>query len=980
MPQLHRLLCLALLATGCLANTNSTKTKESPIVGRPGWCISTYENRDEMVSSCGNIVDMTLEGRNILEASVPITAEANAQAGRTDHEKRQMSLQAYIRDFANGLPTPNCTFFKMSTTDKTECCDGYSGNNCQNIVCFVSAGGCQNGGTCVLPNVCQCAPNYMGVNCDEDINAIKTTPGQQYCYSDDTCATKKPAFGSNRVTFNVCCAGGSGSFGYQKGCMSCKAGVITKNSTVVDLVPFDTCVSFGPNSYRTMDGKTFEYQGRCSYLLAGSVNPTMKWWVQMSMVNCDKFDTCKKLVTMRFDDVNQYVAMGFNVQVYKLSSGTLVKIDDVNFAEDSDPHEWSGVKVERKGSDMYMTVRSISVKVKWDNGSSVYVTLDRALHKNQGLKGLCGDYNGNPDDDFGDTSNPAAFGNQWKSDNCPDTPNSSSHCDTPEMQAAAESDCSPINTMFFQCHRLIAPGDIFSRCVGDMCMLAKSSDSSPAAKAKVLCTHLSAYSYQCALEGVCIGWRSSTLCPQSCPSLKLWSECASVCPTTCANYDQLMSSDCEATTVPRCRCQPGYVHYNDTCVKPNECPCTYGGVEYMPGSSLVVDCSTCTCANGRWQCTYSANCPKVCSVTGSHIVTFDGAREDFNPMDCAYSLLEPQPGVDDSRAQIQVKMQPSPEFLLAVTADGQYANLPKMITVTYRGVTVQLKSVSIVIGAQAQVLVNGDDVTNALPYENPQAQIQVRQLTSFYVMVQIGNYLSVYFDGYRTVELKASKPLNQKMRGLCGNFDGKTENDFHPKGSDMLGTPVAVAQSYIIGSCAHPPSSLPTGSAGDSLTGVVDGCTQALQNSDSFKACRDSKKVDILGYFYRFCQKERASGAIPNSGELYCTAAMAAARACKSAGYQIDFSTDSALSKCYPACTTGGGYFTLCARTCRSACEDLGTTTICESGCYPGCDCRFDTQYRDAYGTCVQQPLCTCQDRINGDGKIYRAGDRKSVV
>ncbi|PAA75517.1 hypothetical protein BOX15_Mlig011629g1 [Macrostomum lignano] len=973
------LLLLALLVLQQLGSASSTaadvKLKETPITGRSGWCIVTLQRREEKNSSCGNMVEMTMEGLTIDKSSVPILTDA-ALANRTTHEKRQLSLQTYIRDFAYSKATPNCTFYKLTNIEKTQCCVGYDGSNCQTVVCFVDRGGCLNGGKCVKPNVCQCATNYLGTNCDEDLNAIKNNPNEQYCYSDDACLTKKTGFGSSRVAFGRCCSDGTGSFGYQKGCMSCKTSTVAKNNTGVEVVPFDTCVSYGPNSYRTFDGLTFEYQGRCTYLLAGSTNPTMKWWCTITLLNCDKFETCRKQITMRFDDINQYVALGYNVQVFKLSgtTGATTLTANVTLEENSEPNEWNGVKVERKGVNVYLTVRSIGVKLKWDNENSVFVTVDRSLHKNRGLKGLCGDYDGDATNDFGSAPNPAAFGNQWKSESCQDIANVPIHCESPEDQAAAEGDCRPINNVFFQCHSKISPTQVVKRCVQDMCILKKKGETSDSAKSSVLCSHLSAYSYQCSLEGICIDWRGSTMCPQSCPALMTWSECASACPTTCANYDQLKSATCESSMVPRCKCGSGYVHYKSTCIRPNECPCTYNSVEYMPGSNLVVDCSTCNCANGRWQCTYNPNCPKMCSITGSHIVTFDGAKMDFNPMGCAYTLLEPVSGANDSRLQVQVTMEPSPEYLLAVTADSQFVNLPKMITVKYRGVTIQLKSVTLAAGTRPSVIIDGVDFTNSLPYENVRSQILVRQLTSFYAMVKIGNHLSVYFDGYRTVELKGAKLLSQKIEGLCGNFDSKTENDLHTKGSDMIAPPVQVAQSYVSGSCSKTAAELPSpGSTSQSLSGV-DDCTQVLLNSDSFKACRDSKKVDILGYYYRFCQKEKACGGIPNIGELYCTAAMSAARACKTAGFQIDFSTDSRLSKCAPSCMSGGGSFTICARTCRSSCSDLSSTSICELGCFPGCDCQYDNQYRDAYGTCVRQSECTCLDRYNRNGKIYRSG------
>uniref|UniRef100_A0A1I8GJ02 VWFD domain-containing protein n=1 Tax=Macrostomum lignano TaxID=282301 RepID=A0A1I8GJ02_9PLAT len=543
----------------------------------------------------------------------------------------------------------------------------------------------------------------------------------------------------------------------------------------------------------------------------------------------------------------------------------------------------------------------------------------------------------------------------------------------PRTGGQREATLRQINNVFFpSAIARSGPPRWSSRCVQDMCILKEERrDQRPQPSQRWLCSHLSAYSYQCSSGGYLHRLARAAPCAlRAARALMTWSECASALPD---HLRQLRSAEiCHlreqhgAQVQMRLRLRPLQKY---TCIRPNECPCTYNSVEYMPGSNLVVNC-----ANGRWQCTYNPNCPKMCSITGSHIVTFDGAKMDFNPMGCAYTLLEPVSGANDSRLQVQVTMEPSPEYLLAVTADSQFVNLPKMITVKYRGVTIQLKSVTLAAGTRPSVIIDGVDFTNSLPYENVRSQILVRQLTSFYAMVKIGNHLSVYFDGYTELPHASESITNFQIEGLCGNFDSKTENDLHTKGSDMIAPPVQVAQSYVSGSCSKTAAELPSpGSTSQSLSGV-DDCTQVLLNSDSFKACRDSKKVDILGYYYRFCQKEKACGGIPNIGELYCTAAMSAARACKTAGFQIDFSTDSRLSKCAPSCMSGGGSFTICARTCRSSCSDLSSTSICELGCFPGCDCQYDNQYRDAYGTCVRQSECTCLDRYNRNGKIYRSG------
>lgn len=56
---------------------------------------------------------------------------------------------------------------------------------------------------------------------------------------------------------------------------------------------FSTCLNFGNNYWRTFDGVEYEYNGLCKYVLAKS--PTHMWHVNVKMVDCELFSTCRKV-------------------------------------------------------------------------------------------------------------------------------------------------------------------------------------------------------------------------------------------------------------------------------------------------------------------------------------------------------------------------------------------------------------------------------------------------------------------------------------------------------------------------------------------------------------------------------------------------------------------------------------------------------------------------------------------------------------
>ena len=57
-----------------------------------------------------------------------------------------------------------------------------------------------------------------------------------------------------------------------------------------------------------------------------------------------------------------------------------------------------------------------NLRLKWDSASLVEVTLEKAYH-NQNCKGLCGDADGNSNNDGMDLGNAASFGNYFKGEN-----------------------------------------------------------------------------------------------------------------------------------------------------------------------------------------------------------------------------------------------------------------------------------------------------------------------------------------------------------------------------------------------------------------------------------------------------------------------------------------------------------------------------------------------------------------------------------
>jgi len=78
------------------------------------------------------------------------------------------------------------------------------------------------------------------------------------------------------------------------------SGVITQENSL----NFRTCLNFGTNYYRTFDGLQFSFGGRCTYTMAMSEH----WNVQMQVINCNLFDTCRKVCYIFLDILSDHLS------------------------------------------------------------------------------------------------------------------------------------------------------------------------------------------------------------------------------------------------------------------------------------------------------------------------------------------------------------------------------------------------------------------------------------------------------------------------------------------------------------------------------------------------------------------------------------------------------------------------------------------------------------------------------------------------
>ncbi|CAK9818181.1 SSPO [Anthophora quadrimaculata] len=451
--------------------------------------------------------------------------------------------------------------------------------------------------------VTDCAPTQP-ITCH---NMHKQVQKPSVCKSGCIC---KPGYvldepGGNCIKEESCpCHHGGQSYGegsvIQNECNTCSCSNGTWKCT--DRICAGVCSAWGDSHYKTFDGKMYDFQGMCDYVLVkGSLSLEDSFDVSIQNVPCGTTGVaCSKSITI-------IIGGGQNLESIVLTRGKELPAGD-----------FKRIATRTAGVFTFIDVPDMGLSVQWDKGTRVYIRLEPKWkgHTN----GLCGDYNDNSEDDFktpsGGISEVSAnlFGNSWKKNEfCPEPREIRNPCEQhPERNLWAVEKCGILKSPVFQpCHSEVEVESYLHNCIFDTCGCDTGGDC------ECLCTALAAYAQECNAKGVPIRWRSQELCPIQCDkTCSSYSPCVITCPReTCDNLmilkdkSHLCSQD---TCVEGCSiksCPQNQVYSNDSyteCVPKETCksPCAeIDGVIYYEGDNVKSDnCQTCFCSRGKVLC------------------------------------------------------------------------------------------------------------------------------------------------------------------------------------------------------------------------------------------------------------------------------------------------------------------------------------------------------------------------------------------
>ncbi|XP_054860582.1 alpha-tectorin-like [Amphiprion ocellaris] len=631
-----------------------------------------------------------------------------------------------------------CPSLSFPFTCVTRCQDG----------CQCDDGFVLNGNQCVPPTSCGC---YHNGRYREGGEQFLDGECQHLC----TC---------NSTTGVVHCV--NNACGPQQSCR------VVAGELGCHAIPRGTCSASGDPHYLTFDHKAYDFQGTCRYVLATLCNATHGHHQFSVEAKNEPWNGLPVSITAEVF-VNVW---GYQVHMSRHRRGVV----EVNGITSNLPVLLNGSRVSIYASGSRTFVSSdFGLSVSYDGWSTVVVSLPSSYSGQ--MCGLCGNFNGNPNDEFqspnGTTvTTPHAFGASWKvpgNYTCNDGCGSSCPRCTNEQPARAQ--CEVIKAAdgpFSFCHEQVDPAPYFTDCVFDVCVSGNRNQD-------LLCRAIQSYVSACQSADVPIfPWRQNTTCRLDCAANSHYELCGTDCGDTCANS---INATCEQGCSEGCFCDEGFVRSGLRCVPVQSCGCQHNGFYYDAGESFWTDgcsqrcecrapndlrCSPasctptqqCTIRNGQLGC-YDAL--STCTVWGDpHYITFDGVVSHFQGT-CSYIITE---SVGHRTGETQ--------FHVTATNNHRGNNRVSFVSVVDVYIVYQTENVHVRLGPNRRVKVNG--TATSLPTTvGTLAQVE-RQ--GNYIVLNSSD-LIVQFDGRSTLLVRIGPQRRNRVIGMCGNSNGNSADD-----------------------------------------------------------------------------------------------------------------------------------------------------------------------------------------------------------
>ncbi|XP_074441910.1 otogelin [Larus michahellis] len=685
------------------------------------------------------------------------------------------------------------------------------------------------------------------------------------------------------------------------------------------------CRTWGQYNFETFDGLYYYFPGKSTYVLVRHTElDEQSFSIQVNNdPECHSSPySCKRSVSLFFSGDEQI----------KMSSEVTYKEFGVQL-----PYIIGNLHIQKLAG--YFLVRhQYAFTLAWDGTSAVYIKMaPEYLGKTHGL---CGNNNAILQDDletsYGKlTDDVTEFVESWQENPPQGTPNwDKSLLSEPPCLTQSHESLQRVYTLcnillhppFEQCHEYVSPLPFMASCTNDLCMSAVDNAT--------WCQALTEYARACAQAGKPLhGWRLHfQQCVIMCAEPLTYNECINCCPVSCHQQSQCIDS--KLPCIDGCYCPDGLIYENELCVKPMDCPCDYHGSFFETGSVVYEDCNNCTCIGGKWICT-NLTCPAECSVSGDiHFMTFDGRKYTFQAT-CQYILAKSR-----TSGMFTISLQNAP------CGQNQDGSCIQSITLILK----QDPKRQVTLTHSGDVLVYDQYKIN-LPYADE--LFEIRKLSSVFLQVKTRIGLQLLYDreGLR-LYLQVDERWKDDTAGLCGTFNGNTEDDFLSPVGVTESTPELFGNTWKTSSACvlvHDSSQMdPCDIHLQAASYAAEACS--VLTKELFAPCYPY--LSPVPYFEQ-CRRDTCK-----CGQTcFCSALAHYAHHCRRFGVIIDFR--GGVPDCALSCEDTKEYST-CVSTCGRTCQALSVPETCSSDCVEGCACPSGMYLNSKTEQCVQRNECPC--------------------
>uniref|UniRef100_A0A3B3XU29 VWFD domain-containing protein n=1 Tax=Poecilia mexicana TaxID=48701 RepID=A0A3B3XU29_9TELE len=745
-----------------------------------------------------------------------------------------------------------------------------------------------------------------------------------------------------------------------------------------------TCWAWGDPHYHTFDGYNFDFQGTCKYVISKT---------------CGTLDGLVPFSVNERNDNRGNTAVSYVREVDVLVYGYAITIRKSQVGQITVDGELVNLPVQLGDGEVTVFQRGNTAELQTDFGLIVtydwnwYIVIKLPSSYYGSVCGLCGNFNGNSGDELQNRTGQAVssvieWGKSWqmpdqdKDNPCWDTcEKNCPTCDDNDKklyqtQAFCGALTAQTNNVFQKCKDKLDPQAFMNSCVYDMCL--NKGDK------KMLCQALDSYNQQCREDGIIIkNWRKTFGCRKfknssaedramNCQRHSHYEECASPCQPSCPFPEEKQM--CSGTCVEACVCDTGYVLSAGVCVPAKTCGCSYQGRYFKPGQQFwadetcgrlctcdttlgMVTCSDASCSSNE-KCTVidgERACRPVsygqCTASGDpHYRTFDGRKYDFQGT-CEYQLA----GLCSQHAGLV-------PFNVTVQNDNRGS---KAVSYT-KTVKISIHGATLIISKEYpyKVLVSIDELASLpLDYNN---ELTVFQSGRTAVLETVAG-ITVSFDWRSTVTISLPSTYQGVVCGLCGNYNGKAQDDLSMPSGQTAPDGTRLGESWQVGltpGCSSVCQGPWCQACSDSQKKVYEAaeyCGIIADKAGPFRECHSH--VDPTPYLedcvYDVCQYHGHQGSVCDAVEVYVSE-------CQSRGITIH---SWRTNKFCPMKCPANSHYTLCATGCPTTCASLTSFATCHRRCAEACEC--DQGYLLSGETCVPVGECGC----SYGGQYYKKGE-----